>query len=140
MKTHPRIEPERLRQALEPFLSAFPTTSGRIDAIEAALNGESGKAWREELARWTVRTVPVELLVPKLYAQWRPLVRDAMMFVVLRISAARLAPKVVEQMELPPGTPPEARLLRFIAKVPGLQKIGQVLARNRNLEPRLRQA
>src|SRR5690242_14083833 len=31
-------------------------------------------------------------------------------------------------------------LLRFIAKVPGLQKIGQVLARNSNLDPRLRRA
>jgi ubiquinone biosynthesis protein len=37
-------------------------------------------------------------------------------------------------------TPPEVRLLRFIAKVPGLQKIGQVLARNRNLDPKIGRA
>jgi ubiquinone biosynthesis protein len=84
--------------------------------------------------------VPVELLVPEAYRQWRPLVREAMRFVVSRLSTARLAPKVVEQMELGPDTPPEVRLLRFIARVPGLQKIGQVLARNRNLDPRVRHA
>jgi ubiquinone biosynthesis protein len=63
-----------------------------------------------------------------------------MLFVVSRLSASRLAPKIVEQLGLAPETPAEVRLLRFIAKVPGLQKIGQVLARNRNLHPRLRSA
>jgi predicted unusual protein kinase regulating ubiquinone biosynthesis (AarF/ABC1/UbiB family) len=135
-----KIEHEQLRQAVEPFLRAYGTTAERVAAIEAALRGETGKVWRDELAKWTVRVVPVELLVPDVYAQWRPLVRVAMMFVVSRLSPRRLAPKVVEQMELPADTVPEARLLRFIAKVPGLQKIGQVLARNRNLNPKMRRA
>jgi ubiquinone biosynthesis protein len=60
-----------------------------------------------------------------------------MVFVVSRLSSARLAPKVVEQLELGAVAPPEVRLLRLIAKVPGLQKVGQVLARNRNLDPSL---
>ena len=75
-----------------------------------------------------------------LYRRWRPLVRDAMQFVVMQLSSERLAPKVVEQLELPTDTPPERRLLRLIARVPGLQKIGQVLARNRELHPPLRRA
>src|SRR5262249_49306383 len=50
------------------------------------------------------------------------------------------APKVVEQMEMPATTSAEMRLLRLIAKVPGLQKIGQVLARNRRLPAPLRKA
>ena len=133
-----KIEDQHLRQAVEPFLRSYGTTAERITAVESVLSGESGKIWRRELAKWTVRMVPVELLVPEAYAQWRPLVRDSMMFVVSRLSPRRLAPKVVEQMELPADTPPEARLLRFIAKVPGLQKIGQMLARNRNLDPKMR--
>jgi ubiquinone biosynthesis protein len=55
-----------------------------------------------------------------------------------RLSAERLAPKLIEQIDLPTDTQPEERLLRLIAKVPGLQKLGQVLARNRNLPPSLR--
>jgi len=135
-----KIEDAELPRALEPFLLAYRGTSSRIAAIEAALNGASGKNWRTELAKWTVRMVPVELLVPEVYAQWRPLVRDSMMFVVSNLSPSRLAPKIVEQIEAPADTPAEVRLLRFIAKVPGLQKIGQVLARNRNLDPRIRGA
>ncbi len=135
-----KIGDAQLRQAIEPFLQAYKTPAERVRAIEGALAGGAGKFWRDELAKWTVRMVPVEELVPAVYRQWRPLVRDAMMFVVTRLSAERLAPKVVEQMELSPDTPVEERLLRFIAKVPGLQKIGQVLARNRNMDPRFRRA
>src|SRR5215471_14037458 len=41
---------------------------------------------------------------------------------------------------LPAETPYEKRLLRLISKMPGLQKLGQVLARNRRLAPALRKA
>jgi len=135
-----RINDGNLQQALEAFLGGHKTTTGRISTVQAALGSQGGKFWRDELGQWTVHMVPVELLVPEVYRQWRPLVRDAMRFVVSRLSPARLAPKVVQQMELAADTPPEVRLLRFIAKVPGLQKIGQVLARNRNLDPRMRRA
>src|SRR5207302_11354239 len=43
-------------------------------------------------------------------------------------------------LELPLKTPPEVRLLRLIATVPGLQKLGQVIARNEHLRPALRNA
>lgn len=135
-----KIENEQLRQALDLFLRSYRTTEERITAVEAALSGEGGKIWRDELAKWTVQVVPLELLVPEACAQWRPLVRDSMTFVVSRLSPSRLAPKVVEQIEAAADTPPEVCLLRFISKVPGLQKIGQVLARNRNLDPRVRGA
>lgn len=140
MPTRVKVEQENWQLALEPFLRGRRTTADRIRAIVSALESESGKVWRRELARWTLRVVPVEILVPEIYSHWRPVVREAMQFLVLRMSAARLAPKVVEQMTLPPDTPAETRLLRFIAKVPGLQKLGQVLARNRNLDPNVRHA
>jgi len=135
-----KIGNEDWQAALDPFLRGYKTTAERVGAVESVLAGGASKFWRVQLAEWTVRMVPVELLVPEVYRQWRPLVRDAMRFVVLRLSAARLAPKVVEQIEFAPDTPPEVRLLQFIAKVPGLQKIGQVLARNRNLNPSFRRA
>jgi ubiquinone biosynthesis protein len=135
-----KIDSESLPQAVQPFLAGFATTADKIAALEATLNGTEGKYWRAELGKWTVRVLPVELLVPQAHREWRPFVREAILFVVSHLSSARLAPKIVEQIELPPETSPEARLLCFIAKVPGLQKIGQVLARNRNLHPRLRGA
>ena len=140
MENLPEGRPEQLQSALIAVLTRYPTTAERVAVVESILSGPAGPLWRRELGRWATWLVPVEELVPESYRHWRPLVRDAMQFVVSHLSPSRLAPKVVEQMELPPGMPAEQRLLRLIAKVPGLQKIGQVLARNRHFEPRFRRA
>jgi ubiquinone biosynthesis protein len=135
-----QLAPDQLRAALENLLPRG-TTVERIGAIEAGLRSPAGQSVRDAMARWIVdEIVPVEALVPEVYLKWRPPVRDAMMFVVARLSAARLAPKLLEQIELPPDTSAEVRLLRLIAKVPGLQKLGQVIARNQHLRPALRKA
>lgn len=135
-----KISDEPLGGALDPFLSGFASLPEKIEAVQNALGSEAGKFWRAELGKWTVRMVPVELLVPEVHRKWRPLVHEAMLFVVSKLSASRLAPKILEQVGMPSATPAPVRLLRFIAKVPGLQKIGQVLARNRDLDPRLRRS
>jgi|CZKJ01.1.fsa_nt_gi ubiquinone biosynthesis protein len=136
-----KLSPEELREAFANFLPKEATAAEKTSAIEAWLRSPAGGALREAMAKWIVdEIVPVDRLVPKAYVKWRPPVRDAMMFVVMRLSPARLAPKLLEQLELPSKTPAEARLLRLIAKVPGLQKLGQVIARNRNLRPALRNA
>ncbi|HET8823592.1 MAG TPA: AarF/UbiB family protein [Terriglobales bacterium] len=100
-----------------------------------------GQSLRGAMARWVVEQIaPVERLVPATYEKWQSPVRDSMMFVVQRLSAARLAPKLVEQFEISQKTSAEDRLLLLIAKVPGLQKLGQVIARNQHLRPALRKA
>lgn len=135
-----QFTPDQLRAALENLLPKG-STSERISAIEAALRSPVGQSLREAMARWIVdEIVPVESLVPESYLKWRAPVREAMMYVVAHLSPGRLAPKLLEQIELSPDTPAEVRLLRLIAKVPGLQKLGQVIARNQHLRPALRTA
>ncbi len=135
------LTPKQLRAALADFLPKNATPDDQINAIEFGLRSPAGEALREAMARWIVdEIVPVDRLVPNAYVNWRPPVRDAMMFVVMHLSPSRLAPKLLEQLKLPSNTPAEVRLLRLIAKVPGLQKLGQVIARNRNLRPALRNA
>jgi len=136
-----RLAPEQLRAALADFLPKGATAAEQARAVEAGLRSPVGEGLRDAMARWIVNEiVPVERLVPQAYENWRPPVRDAMMFVVTRLSPARLAPKLLEQLELPLSTSAEQRLLRLIAKVPGLQKLGQVIARNQHLRPALRDA
>src|SRR5664279_1779400 len=113
---------------------------GRICTVEASLKSARGRYWRGEIGKWIGRLVPVEILVPDSAARWRPLVRDAFQFLFERLSDHRLATKVVQQFELPVDTAPEQRLLCLVNKMPGLQKVGQVLARNRRLAPKLRRA
>jgi ubiquinone biosynthesis protein len=135
------LAPEQLLAALGNFLPAGASPKEQISAIETALRSPAGQSVRATMARWIVHEiVPVNQLVPEAYEQWRPPVRDAMMFVVTHLSPARLAPKLLEQIGLPTNTSAEERLLRLIAKVPGLQKLGQVIARNQHLRPALRRA
>ena len=135
-----QLVPGRWRAALENFLPRG-SSAERINTVEAALRSPVGQPLRDATARWIVdEIVPVKQLVPESYLKWRTPVREAMTYVVAHLSPQRLAPKIIEQIELPMDTPAEARLLRLIAKVPGLQKLGQVIARNQHLRPALRTA
>lgn len=124
--------------ALAAFLHPSLSSQQRTRLMETALSGPGGDQVRDALAEWIAETLSV--LVPVASANWRRLVHDAMRFVVMNLSAQRLAPKLVEQLELSSRAAPQRRLLLLISQVPGLQKLGQVLARNRALEPRLRTA
>lgn len=120
-------------------LSALPAPQ-RAQAIEAALRSPVGRAMRQDAGGWITSLTPVDWLVPDSARRWRPLVADALQFVFSRLSDARLAAKIAEQLELPADTPPERRLIRLLSRMPALQKAGQVLARNRRLAPELRDA
>jgi ubiquinone biosynthesis protein len=114
--------------------------AARVATVAAALRSPRGRYWRAEIGKWVGRLVPVEILVPESAARWRPLVRDSFQFLFARLSDRRLATKVAQQFELASDTATEQRLLRLINQMPGLQKVGQVLARNRRLAPKLRRA
>src|ERR1039458_7313975 len=109
---------------LATFLGSQTSAAARTAAVKTALQTPAGRMLRDELgswviqllpagalAAWVIQLLPAEALVPEIYAAWRPLVRDAMLFMISHLSAARLAPKLVEQIELPPETTPEVRLL-----------------------------
>ena len=132
-----QFTPEQLRTF---FLATYKTSAERVAATQAMLNSPAGPLLRDRIGHWVVERLPAKNLVPDKYAHWRPLVRDCILFWFIHLSIDRLAPKLVEQMELPEGSRIGTRLLKLIARVPGLQKLGQVLARNRNLHPRLRRS
>jgi len=135
------LAPEQLQQAFRSLVPEGATREEQVAAILAVLTSETGRTLRAQMGRWIVdHLIPVEHLVPEPYTAWRQPVREAMLFVAAHFSDARLAEKLLEQIELPPNTRPETRLLQLIARVPGLQKLGQVLARNRHLRPALRKA
>ena len=110
----------------------------REKALSALLDGPGGRALRERASCAIAHALSVERLVPDVYAEWRPLVRDAMEYFGSHLSTARLAPKLIQQLQLPASTRPEKRLVQLIARVPGLQKLGQVIARNRHLHRAVR--
>lgn len=92
----------------------------------------------ELLGRLTSELLPIEQLVPACYADWRPIITDAISFIGSRLGSQRLIPKLIDLLLLAEDSAVETRLSCFIARMPSLQKLGQVIARNRNLEPTLR--
>ena len=109
--------------------------SRRIQAMLSA-----SQPMRDALGSWIAQLLCVDVLVPDIYRRWRPVVHDSIQFVFSRLSVDRLATKLVEQVDLPLNTPPASRLVRLISKMPGIQKLGQVLARHQRLDSSLRAA
>jgi len=107
-------------------------------AVKEILEGIDWDTQREQLGELISQLMPLETLVPDIYRDWRPIVRDAVAFIGSYLSPARLAPKLIEQIMLPSELPLEQRLIILIAQVPSLQKIGQIVARNQNLDPAFR--
>jgi len=131
--------PARLLTLLPEGVAANVTaalSSGQFDpaALETAFASVDWTLHRDKLQEVLRELVPIEELVPPVYEQWRPVVRDGFDFIGARLSSDRLAPKLVEQLTLPSSTSVEDRILAFIRRVPVLQKIGQTVARNTNLE------
>jgi ubiquinone biosynthesis protein len=83
---------------------------------------------------------PQELaaIVPNCYAEFRPLVAEGLTFFLQHLSPARLAEVMQAQAELPADANLSRRLATFLLACPVLHKLGQVVARNRNLDPELR--
>jgi ubiquinone biosynthesis protein len=115
-------------------------TAVRVQRVESILNGAAGDSVRAALGSWIAQVASVDVLVPDEYRKWRPLVRDSIEFLFSRLSAERLAAKLVAQADLPLDTAPARRLLELIARMPGIQKLGQVIARHQRLDPSLRKA
>ena len=80
----------------------------------------------------------VSQLVPASLAPWRPLVVDGMKFFLERLPPPRLADIFAGQFALPQDADAATRLVTLLSQCPTLHKLGQVLARNRQLPEEIR--
>jgi ubiquinone biosynthesis protein len=77
-------------------------------------------------------------IVPDCYAEFRPVVAEALTFFAQHLGPDRLAEVFRAQAALPADAALPRRLVLFLHACPALHKIGQILARNRHLYPELR--
>jgi ubiquinone biosynthesis protein len=106
--------------------------------IQDAPDSLDGETQRRQVGLLLSSLLPLEALIPDIYHKWRPIVRDGVAFIGAHLSNARLAAKLADQLMLPADVPLEQRLMAFIAQMPSLQKLGQMVARNPNLAPTFR--
>lgn len=120
---------------LSPDLLAAFTAERGVDSVAQALDQP---VVRQLAGAWIGELLGIQQLVPDIGVGWRRLVGRAMPFLVERLSSVRLAPKLIEQTTLPPDSVPTVRFGRFITRMPGLQKLGQLLARSPRIPVELR--
>lgn len=107
-------------------------------AIGPQLEGYDWDRNRHLVGKLLHQLLPMEKLVPEIYSPWRPVVKESLIFIGENLSLSRLGPKIIEQVSMPLDAPLEKRVSAFISQMPVLQKLGQTIARNRNLSPEFR--
>ncbi len=97
--------------------------------------------FRPMLVELLVHQSGVMAMIPEKWgAIWIPIIHDAMLYFLDHLSDDRLLDKIVGLAFLPPNTARGDYLIEFVSKVPSLQKLGQILARNPDLSPDYRKA
>jgi ubiquinone biosynthesis protein len=89
----------------------------------------------EQLVRQVVLSTGIESFLPERYADYQPVVREGMVFMLSSMPLSRLAPKIVDQLLLPEDASFGKRLFTLIQDMPTLQKLGQIICRSPGLEP-----
>lgn len=107
----------------------------------ALLKQTNWVAYRPELLEFFLHQSQVLEMIPEKWGSiWGPIVHDALLYFLDHLSDDRLLDKLVSLAYLPPGTSRGDYLKEFVSKVPSLQKLGQILARNPDLSPDYRKA
>lgn len=107
----------------------------------AALRKANWSPYRPQLLEFFIHQSKVlEMIPPKWGPLWYPIVHDSFLYFLDHLSDERLLEKLVDLAYLPPGTSRGNYLITFVSKVPSLQKMGQILARNPDLSPDYRAA
>lgn len=91
--------------------------------------------FRQKAAREVVAQTRPEMAVPEIHLPYRPLVRDGIEFFLSHLSLQRLLDVIVHQLLMDPDSSTEERLLELAKQFPTLHKLGQIIARNPNIEP-----
>ena len=137
-----KIPAESRERALELFQRAKAGGAVDLSAEEAlALLASAGwDEWRPELLRLLLHRSRVLDIAPEAARQFVPLIHDSLLFFIDRMSEQRLVERIVAQANLPMDAERGERVLAFITNTPSLQKLVQILARNRQIDPDLRVA
>lgn len=125
-------------QMLRQFLktSSPEALSKKINAMAEDMGDD---AFGRQIAREMVQRTRPQAAVPAIYGHYRDLVRDGIEFFLSRISRPRLVRLAVSQLQMNPRSDARERLLEMAKQFPTLHKLGQIIARNPNIDPGVKQ-
>ncbi len=94
--------------------------------------------FKQRAAKEIVRQIRPEMAIPDVYDQYRALVKDGVCFFLSRIGLGRLLDVICTLAVMSEECPAEERLFEIAKSFPTLHKLGQIIARNRHLEPEVK--
>ncbi len=112
------------------------------DELESFILSHAEKAgmdnFKDQAAREIVRMTDPDDVVPDIYSDFREIVRDGILFLLTSFSPSRLVSIAVDQILMKDNISVKERLIRLASQVPTLHKLGQLIARNRNVKESFR--
>ena len=104
----------------------------KLKTMAAAMGDE---AFIKHVAREIVERTQPQRAIPEVYNHYRSVVRDGIEFFLSQVGRHRLLELVVSQLKLDPAAGTQERLLELAKRFPTLHKLGQIIARNPNIDP-----
>ena|SRR5919109_124546 len=92
----------------------------------------------QNLRLWEKLGIDLSPLIPEIYQEYLPVIEDAFTFFLDRLSLKRVAEVLAGQLNLPQDAGMPERLVTLLGQFPTLQKLAQIMARDRRLAPPLR--
>ncbi len=114
--------------------------SATPEEVRALLESLDWRPHRGRLESVLLHGSRVLEVVPEGAARWRPLIHDSLLLFLHGMSEERFVQRLVAQASLPREASRGDRVLAFVSEVPSLQKLAQILARNQELAPDLRES
>jgi ubiquinone biosynthesis protein len=114
--------------------------SSTPEEVRALLDSLDWRRYRGRLESVLLHGSRVLEVVPEGAARWRPLIHDSFLLFLDGMSDERFVERLVAQASLPRDASRGDRVLAFVADAPSLQKLAQILARNPELAPDLRES
>jgi ubiquinone biosynthesis protein len=104
----------------------------KLKTMAAAMGDE---AFIRLVAREIVARTQPQQAIPEVYGHYRSVVRDGIEFFLSQVGRRRLIELVTTQLKLDPEVGTQERLLELAKRFPTLHKLGQIIARNPNIDP-----
>jgi ubiquinone biosynthesis protein len=104
----------------------------KLNTMAAAVGDE---AFTKLAAREIVARTQPQRAIPEVYDHYRIVVRDGIEFFLSQVGRHRLMELVVSQLKLDPAAGTQERLVELAKRFPTLHKLGQIIARNPNIDP-----
>ena len=91
--------------------------------------------FREKAAQEMVNRTQPDRAIPDVYQPYQALVRDGIQFFLSHLPLHRLVDVLVHQLQMARDSSAQERLLELAKQFPTLHKLGQIIARNQNIDP-----